>query len=467
MRPIALLLAGICAAVTPVIGEEYLWPSEALALPSEFASTGGVVSVRGVVSFISGLEPNRFVVVAEDHPNQRGIEVVSKIPCADLACGAVVVVSGAAVARNGAVSVDADAVDVIRVERPFPPPVAKQSDYRKGLLDGRVVALEGIVRDIHPPPPEVGDDATDVLLLMDGYTATVRLPWRAEGDDLRGESVQVSGLVRAVIRDGKRIDSMLEVENAAGVVSLGNRRSLRFMVYSSVFLGTVLACALAVLLALWLRVRRERREAAVIAAERRRMAADLHDTIEQHLAGANLLAASVMQLDGAPENVRDAMRHLMSLLANAKMEVRSAVLNLREVGGETETLDAAIARLAAALAKTGVRTHRLLRGLPGNIPEGARQDMLLILQEAATNAVKHGRARTILFTCDPRADGGFVLRVLNDGAPFEVDRALGPETGHYGLSGMRERALRNRLSLSWGVEDQWSYVQLEPEVRNG
>ena len=45
-------------------------------------------------------------------------------------------------------------------------------DYRKGLLDGRVVALEGIVRDIQPPPPEVGDDATDVLLLMDGYTAT-------------------------------------------------------------------------------------------------------------------------------------------------------------------------------------------------------------------------------------------------------------------------------------------------------
>ena len=177
--------------------------------------------MRGVVSFISGLEPNRFVVAAEDHPNQRGIEVVSKIPCADLACGAVVVVSGAAVARNGAVSVDADAVDVIRVERPFPPPVAKQSDYRKGLLDGRVVALEGIVRDIHPPPPEVGDDATDVL------------------------------------------------------------------------------------------------------------------------------------------------------------------------------------------------------------------------------------------------------RVLNDGAPFEVYRALGPETGHYGLSGMRERALRNRLSLSWGVEDQWSYVQLEPEVHNG
>ena len=97
------------------------------------------------------------------------------------------------------------------------------------------------------------------------------------------------------------------------------------------------------------------------------------------------------------------------------------------------------------------------------LSEGERQDILLILHEAATNAVKHGRAKTILFTCDPGKDGGFVLRVLNDGAPFEIDRALGPETGHYGLSGMRERALRNRLSLSWGKRGKWSYVQLGSE----
>ena len=77
--------------------------------------------------------------------------------------------------------------------------------------------------------------------------------------------------------------------------------------------------------------------------------------------------------------------------------------------------------------------------------------------------MKHGRAKTILFTCDPQDCGGFVLRVLNDGAPFEIDRALGPETGHFGLSGMRERALRNRLSLSWGKRGRWSYVQLESE----
>ncbi len=443
MRLCVVALVGVCAAFVPAIGNEYRWPSEVLALPPEFSSTGGVVSVRGVVTFTSGLEPGRFVVAPEDHPNQRGVEVVSKAPCEDLTCGAVVLVSGAAVERNGAVSIDAATVDILRVERLAPPPVAKQSDYRKGLLDGRVVTLNGTVREVRP----AAQDASDILLLMDGYTATVRLPWKIDEADIVGEPVKISGFVRPVFSDGRRVDPLLEVENAEGLVFLRNTADGRILVYASVALGVVLVCVSAVLLMLWLRILRERREAAIIAAERRRMAADLHDTIEQHLAGANLLAASVMQLDGAPENVRDAMKSLMSLLAHAKMEVRSAVLNLRNVGGETQRLEEAIADMAAALGKTGVRTRYHLRGLPELLSEGERQDILLILHEAATNAVKHGRAKTILFTCDPGKDGGFVLRVLNDGAPFEIDRALGPETGHYGLSGMRERALRNRLSL--------------------
>ena len=348
------------ASLFQAVGGEYRWPSEVLALPPEFSSTGGVVSVRGVVTFTSGLEPGRFVVAPEDHPNQRGVEVVSKAPCEDLTCGAVVLVSGAAVERNGAVSIDAATVDILRVERLAPPPVAKQSDYRKGLLDGRVVTLNGTVREVRP----AAQDASDILLLMDGYTATVRLPWKIDEKDIVGEPVKISGFVRPVFSDGRRVDPLLEVENAEDIVFLRNIADEGILVYSSVALGVVLVCVSAVLLMLWLRILRERREAAIIAAERRRMAADLHDTIEQHLAGANLLAASVMQLDGTPENVRGAMKNLMSLLANAKMEVRSAVLNLRSVGGETQTLEAAIADMAAALGKTGVRTRRCLRGLP-------------------------------------------------------------------------------------------------------
>jgi signal transduction histidine kinase len=108
----------------------------------------------------------------------------------------------------------------------------------------------------------------------------------------------------------------------------------------------------------------------------------------------------------------------------------------------------------------------MLRGLPASMPEGMRADIALILREAVTNAVKHGKAGTVVFTADPVPPDGFSIRVLNDGAPFDVERALGPETGHYGLSGMKERALRNRLSLSWGRDGRWTYVRISTERDN-
>ena len=56
---------------------------------------------------------------------------------------------------------------------------------------------------------------------------------------------------------------------------------------------------------------------------------------------------------------------------------------------------------------------------------------------------------------------GFVLRVLNDGVPFDRAAALGPSTGHYGLAGMEERARQGNFTLSFGREDRWSFVKVE------
>jgi signal transduction histidine kinase len=51
--------------------------------------------------------------------------------------------------------------------------------------------------------------------------------------------------------------------------------------------------------------------------------------------------------------------------------------------------------------------------------------------------------------------------VLNDGEPFDAAAALGPESGHFGLAGMRERAKRNGMRISWGVEGRWTSVEVE------
>ena len=89
-------------------------------------------------------------------------------------------------------------------------------------------------------------------------------------------------------------------------------------------------------------------------------------------------------------------------------------------------------------------------------------DIKTAVSEAVTNAIKHGRATRLVLTSDtlPTADG-FALRIINNGTPFDPNRALGPEAGHYGLSGMRERARRNGIEISWFSSSRITSVRLE------
>ncbi|MBR4258067.1 MAG: ATP-binding protein [Kiritimatiellae bacterium] len=99
------------------------------------------------------------------------------------------------------------------------------------------------------------------------------------------------------------------------------------------------------------------------------------------------------------------------------------------------------------------------RGLPDHLAESVFSEVVFILGEAITNAVKHGKCRTIVLTSDP-SPNGFTLSVANDGEPFDPARALGPEAGHFGLTGMRERAKRADIGLSFVHEGRWMILRL-------
>ena len=64
-----------------------------------------------------------------------------------------------------------------------------------------------------------------------------------------------------------------------------------------------------------------------------------------------------------------------------------------------------------------------LAGLPAELLQGRMQDMVFIVREAITNAIKHGKAKRIVLLAEPD-DGGASLRILNDGEPFDVAAAL-------------------------------------------
>ncbi len=211
--------------------------------------------------------------------------------------------------------------------------------------------------------------------------------------------------------------------------------------------------------------RRERGRIAAITAERKRMAADLHDTIEQNLAGAKMLMESSLSIaPEVPPAVEEAVKGAAAILAHAKSEIRATIFNLRCDEMFDRRPEDVFREMMRHLDRGKVNARCRLRGLPDHLPGAFFSDLIGIVQEATTNALKHGRAKNIVLVSDPlTGDGkrGFVLRVLNDGEPFDAAAALGPESGHFGLSGMRERAKRNGMRISWGTKDKWTSVKVE------
>ena len=449
------VLFGVCVGET-------LSPREFLKLEPEEVAKGGEASVRGVVTFVSGIE-RRFVIAPQDNPRHAGVMVLRGDGVASPENGDLVLVSGQTIRYGGLSAVKATRVDVIRSTTLPIASGVKQADFRRGLLFNRRISLTGKAVGMRGESA-AGGPVTVMNLELDNYVACVKIPGVVDADGVVGETVRVTGLaVNRNAEDGLFLDAEFEVSGVDALDVIEKNAAAPFIIAAMCVLGAVVLFFAGMSFFLWRRGVRVKRDMEVVAAERRRMAADLHDTIEQHLAGANLIAAGVQSLDGVTPEVVEAMKALAGLLANAKAEVRSSVMNLRNAGDASVPLSDTIASMVTSLKKTGVRARKCLRGLPDTLPEVVSHDLVQIIREATTNAVKHGKAGRVVFTSDPLPDGGFEFKVLNDGAPFEIDRALGPETGHYGLSGMRERALRSRLGIEWGRDGRWTFVRIVAE----
>jgi len=449
------MLFGVCVGET-------LSPREFLKLEPEEVAKGGEASVRGVVTFVSGID-RRFVIAPQDNPRHAGVMVLCGADVISPENGDLVLVSGQTIKYGGLPAVKATRVDIIRSTTLPIASGVKQADFRRGLLFNRRISLTGKAVGMRGESA-AGGPVTVMNLELDNYVACVKIPGVVDADGVVGETVRVTGLaVNRNADDGLFLDAELEVSGVDALDVIERNEAAPYIIAAICVLGAIVLFFAGMSFFLWRRGVRVKRDMEVVAAERRRMAADLHDTIEQHLAGANLIAAGVQSLDGVTPEVVEAMKALAGLLANAKAEVRSSVMNLRNAGDASVPLSDTIGSMVTSLKKTGVRARKCLRGLPDTLPEVVAHDLVQIIREATTNAVKHGKAGRVVFTSDPLPDGGFEFKVLNDGVPFEIDSALGPETGHYGLSGMRERALRSRLGIEWGRDGRWTFVRIVAE----
>ena len=186
-----------------------------------------------------------------------------------------------------------------------------------------------------------------------------------------------------------------------------------------------------------MRVRLEER-----AAERTRIAQDLHDTVLQSVASA------AMQLDVAldqlPANSPAKLRlsRVLELMRHVMEEGRNAVRGLRSSTSDSDDLGQAFSRIPQDLGiEVRIDFRVIVLGSPRRLRPLIRDEVYHIGRELLVNAFRHSRASRIEVELD-YVRKRFRMVVRDDGCGIDPQVLHAGREGHWGLPGIRERAER-------------------------
>jgi signal transduction histidine kinase len=181
----------------------------------------------------------------------------------------------------------------------------------------------------------------------------------------------------------------------------------------------------------------QRQAEQATAAERARIARELHDIVAHHLS-VIVLQAAAAQKPGRPAG--PALKKIEHSGRQALTETRRMLGVLRDPGEETGLAPqpgiSELDTLAGTVRAAGLPVNLVISGDPAAVPAAVDVSVFRIVQEALTNVLKHaGPARAdVTIGC---ADEAVTIEITDNGTGESGNQAL---AGGHGLAGMRERA---------------------------
>ncbi len=187
---------------------------------------------------------------------------------------------------------------------------------------------------------------------------------------------------------------------------------------------------------------RQRQRLAAAEGERQRWARELHDETLQSLSALRI-GLSTASRSERPEALRDAYRLAIEQLEEGITNLRALITDLRPAALDELGAQAAVEALAERASRHGIEVdvsidlaHEHGAGLPTHPRHTPELETAIyrIVQEALSNATKHGGARRAVVEIH-EDDETVHLEIRDDGAGFDP----AAETDGFGLLGMRER----------------------------
>ena len=205
--------------------------------------------------------------------------------------------------------------------------------------------------------------------------------------------------------------------------------------------GMVLLALGGVAVAWRVRVQQVQGRFSAILVERTRVAREVHDTLLQSLLGVLFRLDEVARLiDQSSESAKDQLVRLRRQVEFYVREARYSIRDLRSPILQSRGLATALRSIGENLTGDGAVTFRMdVIGHPRADLQRVDEHLLRIGQEAMTNAVRHGRATTVIAELRYREDA-VSLSVRDVGKGFDTSVATVADGVHWGLRTMRERA---------------------------
>jgi signal transduction histidine kinase/predicted hydrocarbon binding protein len=212
----------------------------------------------------------------------------------------------------------------------------------------------------------------------------------------------------------------------------------------------------------------ESAEDAAVAAERNRLARDLHDAVTQTLFSASMIADVLPKIwDRNPAEGRHRLEELRQLTRGALSEMRTLLVELRPAALEDTDLGDLIGHQVNAFIARARIPVEFERNCAQNPPPEIKEMFYRVAQETFNNIAKHAEATAVKVQFESRSDRTELV-IQDDGLGFESELA---QTEGLGLGIMAERA-RNvgaqltidsqvgqgtRLQVTWQNPDNKEY----------
>jgi signal transduction histidine kinase len=320
--------------------------------------------------------------------------------------------------------------------------------------DGALVRMRGVLRD------ESAAGGGRVLHLLPDQGPGAVIDWHSfiaarEMASLKnGSVVEVTGLLNASDHpSASRAEQTTITPRSLADLRLlrgpawWTRARLQYAVWG--LLGLLLMAAGAGVW-LWRRARQEsERLRTVTVDERRRIAGEFHDTVHQQLSGAALHLETLKgAVKAAPEMMNRLIDDAATMIRHCQLEARYCIWDLHSEKSREENLAEALEDWLKMRSRRAqeAEIHFQFHGTLPPLDAGLSHHIMRIAQESVNNALSHAAAKHIRLNLAASSEE-ITLEVADDGTGYDVDAAMQPGRGNFGIITQQQRARKIGATL--------------------